>query len=134
MLISGAPYRGRPEGEFAISYLAEHGYQTDRIESFGHHAGSTIQEAIALRPELERRGAKRVILVTSAYHSRRASLVFRIICPKIKFISVPAPDNLYHAERWWQDAGPRALFFSEWSKIAGSLLVAYPQYIFSKYK
>jgi hypothetical protein len=59
VLISGTPYRARPEdqsrpeGEFAIVFLAKQGYRTDSFESFGHHARSTIEEAIALRPELE---------------------------------------------------------------------------------
>jgi uncharacterized SAM-binding protein YcdF (DUF218 family) len=132
VLISGAPYRGRPEGEFAIAFLANQGVATDAFESFGHYARSTIEEAIALRPELEHRRIKRVILVTSSFHSRRALLVFRLVCPGIEFISVPAPDEHYEPDRWWQDESSRKLFFSEWGKIVGSLLLAYPEYRFSK--
>ncbi len=138
VVISGAPYRAqaedqaRPEGEFAIAFLAKQGYRTDSIESFGHHARSTIEEAIALRPELERRRVKRVILVTSAFHSRRALIVFQLVCSRIDFVSVPASDSHYHADRWWADASSRRLFFSEWSKIVGSLLLAYPEYQLSK--
>ena len=132
VLISGAPYRGRPEGEFAIAYLAKHGYRTDRFESFGHHARSTIEEAIALRPELQRRGVKQVILVTSSFHSRRASIVMRLICSDIHFISAPATDPDYHADQWWADEPSRRLFFSEWRKIVGSVFLAYPKYLWSK--
>jgi uncharacterized SAM-binding protein YcdF (DUF218 family) len=138
VVISGAPYHARPEdqvrpeGEFALAFLAKQGYGTDSFESFGHHAHSTIEEAIALRPELERRRVKRVVLVTSAFHSRRALIVFQLVCPRIDFISVPAPDSHYQADRWWTDASSRRLFFSEWSKIVGSLLLAYPEYQLSK--
>jgi len=130
VLISGPPYRGqpaeqaRPEGEFAIAFLARQGYRTDSIESFGHTARSTIEEALALRPELARRGVKRVLLVTSAHHSRRALIVFQMLCSGVHFVSVPAPDPFYHADQWWRDESSRRLFVSEWSKIAASIFVA----------
>ena len=129
LLISGPPYRSRPEeqsrpeGEFAIAFLAQQGYPTGSFESFGHNARSTIEEAIALRPELARRGVKRVLLVTSAHHSRRALIVFQMLCSGIHFISVAAPDPFYHADRWWRDASSRRLFVSEWTKIAGSVFI-----------
>jgi hypothetical protein len=116
--------QSRPEGEFAIAFLARQGYRTDSFESFGHQARSTIDEAVALRPELARRGVKRVLLVTSAHHSRRAWIVFETICSGIRFVSVPAPDPYYHPDRWWRDESSRSLFVSEWPKIAGSPFVA----------
>lgn len=130
VLISGPPYAdGRPEGEYAIEFLAAHGYPKQVFAVFGHQARSTIDEAIALGPELRRRRVKRVILVTSAYHSRRADIVIRLFCDSgIQFISVPASDQLYTPDQWWRDPGSRRLFFSEWSKIIGSVLVAYPKY------
>jgi uncharacterized SAM-binding protein YcdF (DUF218 family) len=127
VLISGTPYQGGMEGEYAISFLAKQGYSTRLFESFGHDAHSTIEEAIALRGELARRHVKRVILVTGAYHSRRSSIVFRLFCPGIQFISVPGPDPNYHPDRWWMDDRSRALFYSEWTKIAGTVLMAYPK-------
>ena len=99
VLISGLPYRDRPEGEFAIDFLTARGYPKRLFQSFGHHAPSTIGEAIALRPELARRGVKRVLLVTSAYHSRRASIVYWLFCPGIRFITIGAPDDMYHPGR-----------------------------------
>jgi uncharacterized SAM-binding protein YcdF (DUF218 family) len=134
VLISGPPYggEGRPEGEFAIEFLTTHGYPRTLFAVFGHKATATVEEAIALVPELRRRRAKRVILVTSAYHSRRADLVIRLFCDNgIEFISVPAPDPFYTPERWWDDPGSRKLFYSEWIKIVGSVLWAYPKYRFS---
>jgi uncharacterized SAM-binding protein YcdF (DUF218 family) len=126
-LISGTPYAGRPEGELAIEFLVERGYPERLFQSFGHHAPSTIEEAIALRPELARRGVRRVLLVTSAYHSRRAGIVFRLFCPGIHFITIPAPEDQYHPDDWWQDTNSRKLFFSEWGKIFGTVLIEYPK-------
>jgi uncharacterized SAM-binding protein YcdF (DUF218 family) len=129
VLISGVPYQGRPEGEAAIDFLVAQGYPKRLFQSFGHHAPSTIGEAIALRPELIRRGVKRVLLVTSSYHSRRAAIVFWLFCPGIQFITISAPDFLYHPDGWWEDASSRKLFFSEWSKLFGTILIEYPKYL-----
>jgi len=132
VLISGPPYGEalRPEGEYAIEFLTAHGYPKELFAVFAHTAGSTVEEAIALAPELRRRRVKRVILVTSAYHSLRADMVVRMFCGNgIQFISVPAPDPVYRPERWWDDPGSRKIFFSEWKKIAGSVLLAFPEYL-----
>ncbi len=127
VLISGGPYQRGIEGDYAIAFLATHGYSTHLFESFGHNARSTIEEAIALRGELRRRHVKRVILVTSDFHSRRSAIVFRLFCPGIDFISVPGPEPKFHADRWWMDDHSRALFYSEWTKIFGTVLMAYPK-------
>ena len=136
VLISGPPYGdGRPEGEYAIEFLAAHGYPKQIFAAFGHRARSTIEEAIALGPELRRRGVKRVILVTSAYHSRRADIVIRLFCDSgIQFISVPAPDQLYTPDQCCGEPGSRRLFFSEWSTIIGSVLWVYPAYCLNAWR
>ncbi len=127
VLISGGPYDHGTEGDYAIAFLATHGYSKRSFESFGHNARSTIEEAIALRRELRRRHVKRVILVTSDFHSRRSAIVFRLFCPGIDFISVPGAEPYFHADRWWMDNHSRALFYSEWTKIFGTILMAYPK-------
>ncbi|MGP0076532.1 MAG: YdcF family protein [Bryobacteraceae bacterium] len=129
VLFSGTMYGRRPEGEAAISFLAGKGYRVDSFEYFLHHAPSTIDEAIVLRGELARRGVKRVLLVTSAYHSRRASIVFRLFCPGLQFITIGAPDDHYHPDDWWEDASSRKLFVSEWGKIFGTILLEYPKHL-----
>ena len=130
-LISGPPYRDRPEGELAVEFLVQKGYPRELFQVFGHHASSTIAEAKALRAELARRKVKRVLLVTSSYHSRRAAIVLTLFCPGVRFISIPAPSH-YHVDEWWHDESSRQIFFSEWSKILGSVLVAYPAHVVSR--
>jgi len=130
VLLSGPPYRDRPEGEFAVDFLVNNGYPRSLFSVFGHAARSTVDEAIVVCPELRRRRAQKVLLVTSSYHSRRASIVFRLFCPGIEFTSVPAPDPHYDPERWRTDASSNRLFHSEWLKIFGSIFVAYPENFF----
>lgn len=132
VLVSGPPYQhGRSEAEFGIDFLVVKGYPRQLFQAFGHHARSTVAEAIAVGAELRRREVHRVILVTSSYHSRRADIVFRLFCPGIHFISVPAPDPHYDPQHWWTDLSSRRLFFSECEKIVGSVLILYPSYRFS---
>jgi uncharacterized SAM-binding protein YcdF (DUF218 family) len=132
VLISGPPYAGRPEGELAVDFLVKRGFRREMFAVFGHTAASTVAEALALRGELARRGVKRVILVTSSYHSRRAAIVFGLFCPGIRFTSVPASDSFY-AAGWWKSPISREIFFSEWSKIFGTLTIAYPRYLASRW-
>jgi uncharacterized SAM-binding protein YcdF (DUF218 family) len=131
-LMSGTPYQGRMDGELAIEFLVKKGYPPRLFESFGHNSRSTIEEAMVLRPELARRGVKRVLLVTTAYHSRRAGIVFRLFCPGIQFIAIPAPDPQYHPDDWWKDPSSRKLFYSEWSKILATVLIVYPKYLLER--
>jgi len=133
VLISGPPYAGRPEGELAVDFLVKRGFRREMFAVFPHTAASTVGEALALRGELARRGVKRVILVTSNYHSRRAAMVFQLFCPGIRFNSVPAPDSHYYAEGWWKSADSREIFLSEWTKIFGTLMIAYPRYLASRW-
>ena len=129
VLISGPPYGGRPEGQLAVDFLVDRGYPRSLFEVFGHHEGSTVGEAIMLRGELARRGVKRVIVVTSNYHSRRAKIVLSLFCPGVKFDSVPAPDSHYDPRIWWKDPAMRDLFAGEVVKIAGSIFFAYPRHL-----
>jgi len=132
VLLSGPPYSGRPQGELSIEFLVQKGYPRQVFQVFANQAHSTIAEANDLRRELSRRQVKRVLLVTSSYHSRRAAIVLTLFCPGVRFISIPAPDSHYHVAEWWNDESSHKLFFSEWSKILGSVLVAYPVYVVSR--
>ena len=125
VLISGPHYYERPEGELAVEFLVKQGYPRSLFAVFAHDQPSTLGEVLALRGELMRRGVKRVIVVTSSFHSRRCVILFRLFCPGIRFLSVPAPDAGYQANGWWKNARSRQLFFSEWTKILGSVVIAY---------
>ena len=132
VLISGPPYMVQPEniwepeGKLAIDLLVRQGYPRSLFAVFAHNEHSTLSEVLALRGELARRHPRRVIVVTSSFHSRRCIILFRLFCPGIHFLSAPAEDVHYRPNEWWLDASSRHLFFSEWTKIWGSILIAYP--------
>ena len=122
VLISGTPYQNTYECDLAVRFAGSQGYSPDLFLTARHHARSTIEEAITLEPELRRLGARRILLVTSDYHSRRAALVFRLFLPGFEFRTVAAPDKHLQPMSWWKTEQGRHLVFSEYSKMFGTLI------------
>ena len=123
VLLSGGPYSNTYSGDLAAQFAVKHGYAPNLFSVARISAQSTIDEARALRPVFRRMGAKRIILVTSNFHSRRTALVFRLFLPDFQFWIVPAPDASFDPRSWWKERHSRVLFFSEYQKIFGTLLV-----------
>jgi uncharacterized SAM-binding protein YcdF (DUF218 family) len=120
VLLSGGD---RDQGERAIRYAVEHGYPRNLLFTVRHNARSTIEEAQAMGPIFRELGARRIVLVTSAYHSRRASLVFRMFLPGFQFTAVDAPDSVFAPSSWWKSGLGRQLFFSEYWKLTATPFV-----------
>jgi uncharacterized SAM-binding protein YcdF (DUF218 family) len=64
---------------------------------------STAEQARFLRPILEARGARRAILVTSSYHTRRARLLFRrtFAGSPVEIRVYPVQQDVFQPEDWW---------------------------------
>lgn len=69
---SGAEQRNPLFVERAAAELRRAGVPAERIGFVGRPVSSTYDEAVALREYAEARGLRSVLVVTSAYHSRRA--------------------------------------------------------------
>jgi uncharacterized SAM-binding protein YcdF (DUF218 family) len=95
------PYAG-------IAELMEHdlkaqGVPANAIISFPHRAGNTREEAVGDAQEIASHGWKKVLLVTSNYHTRRAYYIFARTLPKgTELRVVSAPDSEYDPDSWWQ--------------------------------
>jgi len=80
-------------------------------------AESTFENAAFTLPILKERNARKVLLVTSWYHSRRASTVFNDPSAKIEFFSIPTdtvPVDCINKDKWL-----REYVLMEYMKIAG---------------
>jgi uncharacterized SAM-binding protein YcdF (DUF218 family) len=122
VLVSG-PYIGDvPESEGSIPDALEKGYPWELFISYPHHATSTMEEAFALSNEFERLGVRRILVVTSTFHSRRASLVFRALLPDFQLRFIAVPETIFSPDSWWKSRDGRRIVVSEWSKIMGTLL------------
>ena len=108
------------EADLAIAFAVHRGNAASWFIRFPIRAYSTREEARAIAPELRRLGARRVLLVTSDYHTRRAGSVYRGAAPDLEFRVVAAPDKFFRAGDWWRTREGQKRFVLEWLKtIAG---------------
>lgn len=85
----------------------------------GSGVGSTADEMRALRVYLETfTTTRRVIVVTSAYHSRRAGYTAQRFAPSGVQIQVSGvEDSDWSMENWWRSPRGNALVQEEWKKL-----------------
>ncbi len=78
---------------------------------------STEEDALYTKELLRKNGFKSIILVTSPYHSKRASLIFkRVLGSEFRIISAPADESWFSIDDWWMRRRDRSVVLSEFSK------------------
>src|SRR6266705_4720612 len=83
--------------------LVERGVPKEKILRFAHDADGTREEAEALARFAKERKWRRVIVVTSNYHTRRARYIFRRVFPQdIEVRVASARDGDFDPQRWWE--------------------------------
>ena len=83
--------------------LMERGVPKEKILRFAHDADSTQEEAEALAKLARTKKWRKVIVVTSNYHTRRARYIFRQVFPQdIETRVASARDGDFDPERWWE--------------------------------
>ena len=80
---------------------------------------TTHQEAQMALALLRERAAKRVILVTDTFHSRRARSVFVDVFAgsDIEVVSVPSEPAWFAPDHWWRDERSALAVFNEYAKL-----------------
>jgi uncharacterized SAM-binding protein YcdF (DUF218 family) len=79
------------------------GVPANAIVPVTHRATNTREEAIADAQAIAAHGWKKVLLVTSNYHTRRANYIFERALPAgTELRVVSAPDSEYDPNNWWQ--------------------------------
>lgn len=92
----------------SIAELEEHdlidrGVPASAIVPLAHRAENTREEAIVISQLLLSRGWKRILLVTSNYHTRRSLYICaRTFPPGTVLRGVPARDSEYDPDNWWR--------------------------------
>jgi uncharacterized SAM-binding protein YcdF (DUF218 family) len=123
LVSSGEAVYGIYESELAIRFAIGRGYPAEYFEPVNTGANSTAEEISRLLPELRRRGCRRVLLVTSDYHTRRARAIFERLAggqPQVLVIGAPAPP--FAPASWWRTRPGRKIFLQEWLKTVADLL------------
>jgi uncharacterized SAM-binding protein YcdF (DUF218 family) len=117
VLVSGPPgFYGAHECDLAIPFAVKRGYPESDFVPLPHEGRSTREEAQWLLPELRRRGVRRLLLVTSDYHTRRAGAVFRAAGRDFDVLVVSVPDEFFTAGGWWKTREGRKRMATEVAK------------------
>ena len=79
------------------------GVPANAIVPVTHRATNTREDAIADAQAIAAHGWKKVLLVTSNYHTRRANYIFERALPAgTELRVVSAPDSEYDPNNWWR--------------------------------
>jgi len=113
---------GHHESELAIDFAVQHGYPRDEFIAFHYPVLSTVDEARADVRELRRLGVHKYLLVTSVYHTARASRIFRREGPDLDVHPVSAPERYWQNGEWWKDREGRKLWLNETIKTIADYL------------
>jgi uncharacterized SAM-binding protein YcdF (DUF218 family) len=83
--------------------LVERGVPRDKILRFPQDGDNTREEAEALAKLVRSKKWRRIIVVTSNYHTRRARYIFHRVFPQdIETRVASARDGDFDPERWWE--------------------------------
>jgi hypothetical protein len=94
--------------------LEAHGVPSGAVVPFSSHAANTREEAEALKDLVIHRGWKKVLVVTSNYHTRRARFIFGRIFPAGVTVRVSAAqDSEFDPGGWWETRIGLKLFLNE---------------------
>jgi uncharacterized SAM-binding protein YcdF (DUF218 family) len=111
---------GLHECDLAIPFAVRQGYPESYFVHIEHTARSTLAEAQAVVPVIRRMGLKRIIIVTSDFHTRRAGAIFRRLAPDLTILMVSAPDKYFTADGWWHGREGQKTFLMEWEKTVAN--------------
>jgi len=94
--------------------LESFGVPDKSVVKLSHSAQNTREEAVETARLIQARGWKRVIVVTSNYHARRARFIYeRVLPPGVTLRVSGARDSEFDPTRWWQTRQGVKLFLSE---------------------
>lgn len=113
---------GFNESDLAIQFAVHHGYPESYFINLPNHSRSTKSEADDVLGELKKRNARRIDIVTSNFHTRRAGNIYRAKAPDLEIHMVAAPDLYFTPDGWWKDRDARKTFLIEWMKTVATWL------------
>ena len=120
LVSGGAGNYGNYACDLAIPFAAHHGYPESYFIHLENTAKSTETEAQVALQWIRAKGYRRVLLVTSDYHTHRAGSIYKRQAPELTFITVAAPDDWFTANGWWHNREGRKTFLYEWMKTVAN--------------
>jgi uncharacterized SAM-binding protein YcdF (DUF218 family) len=94
--------------------LTDRGVPATAVVRFPNRARNTLEEAGAVSEFLSTHGWRKIIVVTSNYHTRRARFIYEhALAPGTELRMVAAPDPAYDPNSWWRTREGVKTFFYE---------------------
>lgn len=106
-----------PECSASIPYAERHGYPAAAFRCIENTGLSTAAEAEACCAALRRAGVRKFLLVTTAFHTRRATALYRKFCPQLEFVTVSAESPLFVNRYWFRVREARKTILEEYLKL-----------------
>ncbi len=111
------------ESDFSQPLAISLGVPRDDTIAVPHSALSTLEEVQTLAPQIEQKGLRSIIVVTSNYHTRRAARYFRRVSRgRLEVRAAAATDNWFFVDSWWHTREGLKTFFYEFTKQFDSVL------------
>lgn len=122
VLVSGpAGHYDDYECDPAIHFGVLHGYPEAYFRHFHGNYTNTADEASAIIAQLRKENIKKVLVVTSGYHTRRTSRYFKNL-DGIEAHMIAAEDRYANHGTWWKDREGRKTIAMEWAKTIATWL------------
>ncbi len=115
--VVGSGRRLRPY--MSIADLMQHdlesrGVPKQAVIPFAHDATDTLEELRGIRQFVDQHGWKRIMIVTSNYHTRRTRYLCEHVFPAdVHVLVVAAPDHDYDPDSWWKTRKGLKIYFHE---------------------
>jgi uncharacterized SAM-binding protein YcdF (DUF218 family) len=94
--------------------LTDRGVPPDAVQRMPNLAGNTREEAVLLRRLADRQHWRRVLVVTSSYHTRRTRHIYtRVFRDSADVRVIVARDGGYTPAGWWRSRTGLKIFFTE---------------------
>lgn len=119
---NGGERYDQTESSLMIEYAVHRGYEPNLFVEAKWEAHSTFEEAQKAVALLRNRGAHRILVVTTFWHTARAGRIFRRIAPDLDFYFVGAQDDHWRNGDWWKDREGKKEFLVEILKTIADYL------------
>jgi uncharacterized SAM-binding protein YcdF (DUF218 family) len=122
VLVSGPRNLLGHESDSTIEYARRKGFPDSLFEALPNDTDSTRSEARFIGAYLRAHDIRRILLVTSNFHTRRAAGLMRHENPELQVEVTPAPDPYFTPNGWWKSRNGQKTFLIEWMKTVATWL------------
>jgi uncharacterized SAM-binding protein YcdF (DUF218 family) len=121
--VSGTmPFYEHNEADLSIAMAIKHGYSPTLFEPVKTVADSTREEAANLLEYFRGKGIRKLLVVTSDFHTRRAGRIFRSAARGEEIHMIAAKTENFDPQTWWTTRPARKIVFMEWMKTVADWL------------